>query len=79
MVLSAEPVAKNVLQGDIATARTQPWWPAITLYNLKGACQVGLINFLIEVALTVPSLVAYTKFISSLLLKATVPLSLIHI
>jgi hypothetical protein len=58
IVRSADPVAKNVLQGDTATALTQPWWPAITLYNLYGGCQVGFINFLIELALTVPNFVA---------------------
>jgi len=34
IVLSADPVAKNVLQGETATALTHPWWPAITLYSL---------------------------------------------
>lgn len=70
MVLSAEPVAKKVLQGETATALTHPWWPAITLQSLQGACHLGLISFLIELARIVPNFVAQTKFISSLLLMA---------
>jgi hypothetical protein len=68
IVLSAEPEAKNWLHGEMAKALTQPWWPTMTLYNLYGACHVGLINFLIEFARIVPSFVAYTKFIYNLLL-----------
>lgn len=58
ITLSVEPEAKNVLHGETAIALTQPWWPAITLYSLKGGCHVGLISFLIEFALIVPNFVA---------------------
>lgn len=64
-------MAKNVLHGDTATALTHPWWPAMTRYSLYGGCHLGLISFLMEVALMVPSLVAYDKFIYNLLPRAT--------
>ena len=65
---SADPVAKNVLQGLMATVRTQPWCPTITRYNFQGACQVGFTNFLKDPALIVPNLVASDNPISSFLL-----------
>lgn len=57
MVLSFEPVQKKVLHGDTLIHLTHPWCAATTLYNLKGLCHVGLINFLIEEDLMVPNLV----------------------
>lgn len=72
MVLSADPVAKNVLHGEIAIDLTHPWWPTITLYNLKGGCQFGLINFLKLEDLTVPNCVDYARFIYNFFDIATV-------
>ncbi len=71
IVLSADPEAKYVLHGDTARHLTQPWWPAITRYSLKGLCQVGLISFLRDVARTVPNLVDSARFISNFWLSTT--------
>lgn len=46
MVLSLLPETKKRFNGSIARHRTQPLWPAITVFSFQGACHFGSIILL---------------------------------